>query len=310
MNDYAPILICTLNRYKHFRNCVESLANCTDAKYTDLYIGLDYPLNEEHWEGFELINAYLDTIVGFKSLNIIRRGVNFGVKKNFDEAIQHIFLNNDFLILSEDDNEFSIDFIQYMNISRNMYKNRGDIFAICGYGFPFEVSKKYTNQNYIWTGFSGWGAGIWKEKWNEIIWNKNLIDDKFVSFSNNLLKMYNFSKIANIYPPAIYNQISSSTIHGDIVISLHLFESSKFCVFPVISRVRNIGHDGSGLNCSYAEHDMYSSQKIYNGSNDIKLRSDLNRNELIYRELSNYYKIPRYKRFKQFSKNLLKKYFK
>ena len=46
--NYTPILIPTLNRYNHLKRCVESLAKCTHADKTDLYIALDYPLKEEN----------------------------------------------------------------------------------------------------------------------------------------------------------------------------------------------------------------------------------------------------------------------
>jgi len=58
MNNYAPVVIPTLNRHTHFKCCVESLATCTNADRTDLFIFLDYPLKDVHWEGYELIKAY------------------------------------------------------------------------------------------------------------------------------------------------------------------------------------------------------------------------------------------------------------
>lgn len=39
---YYPVLIPTLNRFQHFKECVESLAVCTHADKTELLIGLDY----------------------------------------------------------------------------------------------------------------------------------------------------------------------------------------------------------------------------------------------------------------------------
>ena len=45
---YAPILIPTLCRAEHFIRCVESLKNNSWAKYTDVFIGLDYPPTEKY----------------------------------------------------------------------------------------------------------------------------------------------------------------------------------------------------------------------------------------------------------------------
>lgn len=51
--DYTPIMIPTLCRYEHFRRCLESLQRRTHANETDVYVGLDYPAKESHWDGYK-----------------------------------------------------------------------------------------------------------------------------------------------------------------------------------------------------------------------------------------------------------------
>ena len=84
--NYAPILIPTLNRYNHLKRCVESLAKCTHADKTDLFIALDYPLKEEHWEGYRQIKEYVSSIEGFNKVIIIQRDHNYGPVENFSNA--------------------------------------------------------------------------------------------------------------------------------------------------------------------------------------------------------------------------------
>jgi len=98
MNNYAPVVIPTLNRHTHFKCCVESLATCTNADRTDLFIFLDYPLKDVHWEGYELIKAYLPNIKGFKTVNIIEREKNYGAINNFFKSLEFIFNKYDRLI--------------------------------------------------------------------------------------------------------------------------------------------------------------------------------------------------------------------
>lgn len=50
---YAPIYIPTLCRYEHFKQCIESLAQCEGASETEVYVALDYPAKESHLEGYE-----------------------------------------------------------------------------------------------------------------------------------------------------------------------------------------------------------------------------------------------------------------
>lgn len=60
MMKYAPILIPTMCRYNHFFRLIESLKVNTWAKYTDIYIGLDYPPSSKYEEGYKQICEYLD----------------------------------------------------------------------------------------------------------------------------------------------------------------------------------------------------------------------------------------------------------
>ena len=60
---YAPIYIPTLCRSEHFQKCIESLKTNTWARYTDVYIALDYPPSEKYRAGYEKICSYLVLIV-------------------------------------------------------------------------------------------------------------------------------------------------------------------------------------------------------------------------------------------------------
>ena len=58
---YAPVVIPTLCRSTHFKRTVESLKRNGWAKYTDVYIGLDYPPAEKYEQGWKEICEYLET---------------------------------------------------------------------------------------------------------------------------------------------------------------------------------------------------------------------------------------------------------
>ena len=74
---YAPVIIPTLNRYEHLKNCLESLSKCSGAENTEVYIGLDYPSRSEHLSGYKKIRDYLDNCgdLGFKKLTVIKRAL-------------------------------------------------------------------------------------------------------------------------------------------------------------------------------------------------------------------------------------------
>ena len=83
----APVLIPTLCRFQHFKDCIESLKQNSLALQTDLYIALDYPFHESHHAGYAQIAEYLERLEGFKKIVILKRPENFGTKRNLEEAM-------------------------------------------------------------------------------------------------------------------------------------------------------------------------------------------------------------------------------
>ena len=77
---YAPVLIPTLNRYEHLRQCLESLSKCTLAEETEVYIALDYPPSDKYVEGWQKTRGYLYSIgnMNFKKIHLIERTENYG----------------------------------------------------------------------------------------------------------------------------------------------------------------------------------------------------------------------------------------
>ena len=76
---YAPIMIITLNRSRHLKECIESLQRNGWAKYTELYISVDFPPSEKYMKGYLEIKKYLNKkIEGFKKVNVIFQKKKFG----------------------------------------------------------------------------------------------------------------------------------------------------------------------------------------------------------------------------------------
>lgn len=287
MENLAPLLITTLNRSVHFKRCVESLALCALADKTVLYIALDYPLHEGHKTGYEEIKKHLPNIKGFQEVIIIERDNNFGAVDNFFTSLNVVFEKYDKVIISEDDNVFSTDFLTFVNKGLTIYKNREDIFSISGYQYPIKVPKSYKDDIYIWIGFSAWGVGVWKDKWEKVDWNYPNLKE-FLNDKNNIKKL---NKIAENYVPALRRIVDTGYITGDTLICYHLFIHGMYSVFPVVSRVRNMGNDGSGVNCTNLKKDIYSNQEIYEGNSNCILPIDIEPEGSVFSSLYYHFRI-------------------
>lgn len=137
IKEFAPVIIPTLCRYEHFKNCMESLAKCTWADHTEVYVAIDFPAKEQHWEGYDKINAYLDNCrLPFKKVHVIKRERNYGISNrinNYTELKREVRQKHDFWIFTEDDNIFAPSFLDFMNKAFVRYWDDEKIVNICGY---------------------------------------------------------------------------------------------------------------------------------------------------------------------------------
>lgn len=239
-----PVIIPTLNRYEHFKNCVESLAKCKYADQTELIIGLDYPAKESHYEGYLKIKNYLPSITGFAKITIFERDENCGAVENINELLRYAYSLNECIILSEDDNVFAYTFLEFVNSALETYKDDRNIGSVCGFTPEEQYNKKV--DVLLSPDASAWGTGRWRCK-REGIYKVDLNVGR-----NILLSLKKSLKILRTYPMCLAMLISmcqKNELHGDVVRTASNIVNGVYQIKPGVSLVRNMGHDGSGLHC-------------------------------------------------------------
>lgn len=256
---YAPVIIGTHDRYEHLRKCIESLAKNTLANETILIIGIDYPAAPNYIEKNNKIIEYSKCITGFKNVIIHRREKNIGGFENFGRLREFAFKMSDRVIISEDDNIFHSQFLNYINNGLELYKDDDNVFSICGYNYSVLEESMDRDDTLFLQVFSGWGTGIWRDKFNAMPFEKNTYNYLLKSI-NKILKV---NHAVGMHVLANYmHALKRDAIYGDTWISLYLCEKNKYCLFPQSSLVRNIGHDGSGVHCRINE--SLNNQNILN----------------------------------------------
>lgn len=268
IKQYAPVLIPTLNRFSHFKNCLESLEHCSWAEFTDVFVALDYPPSPQYRDGWMKIDNYLkgkESKHGFKSLNVIRRTSNCGLHNkggNFTLLLNEVMKTYDRYIFTEDDNYFSPCFLEYMNKALTFYENDDRIFQICGYDRGGDKSILENDSFYLSNYTCAWGFGRWKNRRDYFRKNymglqnvRRMLDDKDIR-SNMKLKC----------PSRIYSYVDmlrKGICYGDVIQTTFLLLEEKYNVFPSMSLVRNIGTDGTGEHKGTAsQQEWYSHQPI------------------------------------------------
>lgn len=254
----VPVLIITLCRYEHLLRCITSLQNNGYAKETDLYIGLDYPAKEAHWPGYKKIEKYLESGVGgFKNVYVIKHKKNLGPTENYTTVREVVYRDHDSYIYTEDDNVFSPNYLEYMNKCMEHFRDDEKVMAVSGYMYPIDMGNINGNVLRISTYFSAFGFGIYRK------WSENL--DRAINMQT-FHKMYHNVKMMKKLKKASPNQycnfvkgmveyipdlICDGKIRSvDLAWGLYDFFYGYDMIFPVISKVRNNGYDGSGVNCA------------------------------------------------------------
>lgn len=257
IEECYPVIIPTLNRFEHFKRCVESLARNSLASRTELIIGIDYPPSEKYEAGWRKICEYVPTISGFRTVTVFSREYNLGARNNLMSLKEYALSKYDAVIQSEDDNEFSTCFLEYMNDSLKRFVKDDTIYSVCGYTnflyYGLANNNLIANEDY-----SAWGTGVWKKK--EKYYSKFTIKDIKIA----LLDINNAWKIFKTYPALLrmlLTMIKKNVLWGDTVRTAVNIIYNKKQVRPKVSMVRNWGHDGSGLHCGDGD-DRYKIQDI------------------------------------------------
>ena len=167
---YAPVTIPTICRSEHFIRCVESLKRNSWAKYTGLFIGVDYPTKEQHWPGYRRILDYLQKpIPEFKAVHTYIREKNLGSGMNAYQLRLACKERFDRFIYMDDDLEVSQNFLQYMDETLEAYLDDPKVIAVTGYAYPLNwiaaPGCTVVKQNF---NASAWGRGFWFKKMPEI----------------------------------------------------------------------------------------------------------------------------------------------
>lgn len=241
---YAPVLIPTLCRYTHLKRCIDSLSKCNNAIITPLIVFLDFPAKKDHESGYNEIKKYLQNVSGFKTITIVEREKNYGAVDNIHDGIIDTLKLYDRFILSEDDNEFSPNFLDYINSCLNKYIDNKDVIAITGYNRMIDMSG-YEYNSYAATSYSAWGTGFSRKNFQFLL--KDVINKEYaLSIVKSWEKAYTIYKFSPGLLRGLLSIVKTGHITGDTLVVSYMILNQKYCIWPKISKVRNHGFDGGG----------------------------------------------------------------
>lgn len=244
----APVVVFVYNRADHALQTLNHLSGNELADQTDLYIYCDNAKNEKAREAVENVHAVVDDFAynsGFKNVTVVKAEKNKGLAASIIEGVTDIINKYGKVIVVEDDLITSRDFLTYMNKALDFYETNPKVWSISGYTFPLKSLGKYSHDVYMSPRGCSWGWATWKDRFERVDWS---ISD-FPEFIKDPERVKHFNEggvdMAEMLTRQYNGKINSWAIRW-------CYQESKenmFTVYPVKSRVKNIGCDNSGTNC-------------------------------------------------------------
>lgn len=239
----APIVLFTYNRLWHTKQTVEALQKNALANESELFIYSDGAKNDAVSLHVRNVREYLQTIEGFKKVNVIEREKNWGLANSIIDGVTNIVNKYGKIIVLEDDLVTSPCFLTYMNEALTLYENEPKVISIHGYIYPVAELP----DTFFLKGADCWGWATWKRGWDRFEANgQKLLDE--VS-KRKLQKEADFDG-AYAYTQMLKDQIQGKNNSWAIRWYFSALLQDALTLYPGKSYVQNIGLDGQGTHCS------------------------------------------------------------
>jgi glycosyltransferase involved in cell wall biosynthesis len=231
----APIVLFTYNRLDTLMKCVTALSFNVLAEKSDLFVFSDGPKGETDIEQVEAVRAFLKQVTGFKSVKVIKRQKNLGLANSIKNGVDQVIHQFGKVIVLEDDLITSANFLLFMNKALEYYACNNKICSISGYSPPM-LPKDADDVYYTMRG-SSWGWATWRDRWIHVDWEVN----NYLEFIASSRRKRCFNKMGSDMCKMLNDQMTGKINSWAIRWSYWQFDNGLYTVFPVVSKVRNIG---------------------------------------------------------------------
>lgn len=246
MYKYAPVIIFAFNRLEHLKVTIECLKNNIHALSTDLIIFSDKEKKVSDNIKVKMVRSFLKSISGFKSITVVFRNTNYGLAKNIIEGVTEVINIHGKVIVLEDDLLTSKNFISYMNKTLDFYEEDNQIFSISGYTGKLKSLENLKEDVYLSYRPSSWGWATWKDQWDSIDWDVKDFDE----FINDRQAVKKFNRGGIDMTRMLKHCMQGKNHSWAIRWSYSMSKQDKYCVYPKVSKVQNIGFGNDATNCT------------------------------------------------------------
>ncbi|MBZ9728695.1 glycosyltransferase [Salegentibacter sp. JZCK2] len=247
VNKLAPIVLFTYNRLSETIQTVEALQKNFFAKESELFIFSDGPKTFEEKDKVDALRNYLNTISGFKKVRISESPFNKGLANSIIDGVTEVIEQYGRVIVLEDDLKTSPNFLSFLNEGLKFFENQKNIYAVNGYAPMIEGMDLSNDSFYLHSRAFPWGWATWSDRWDLAFFDKDLIREK-IDRDPELIKKFKISN-GNDVEKMLLGSLNGSNDSWYIRWIFFNFYKEKKSVFPLLSKVDNIGFNNSGIHC-------------------------------------------------------------
>jgi hypothetical protein len=231
-------------RANKLKQCITALLKNPECINMDIVFFSDGYKGEVDKAGVLETREYINSIIGFKQVIKHFRDRNYSTGPNFIEGLTFLSNNYEQFIVVEDDLIVSPNYIKYLVDGLSFYKKKESVFCITAYNWPIHAIN-YSYDTIVYKRFCSYGWASWSDRFKNIIWDHDQLQqlmDTSPGFKRRLnAEGYDLVRM-------LKKQISGVISTWDVQLQVHVAQNRLKVMYPVLSKVTNIGFDEESTN--------------------------------------------------------------
>lgn len=255
----APIVLFVYNRPRHTEQTLIALMNNDLSKDSILYIYADGPkagASQTDLDNIAEVRALIKSQQWCGEVHIIESDRNKGLADSIVKGVTETVDKYGKVIVVEDDIETSVGFLTYMNDALNLHENNEKIMSVAGFMFPIEADG--LPHAFCFDAGTCWGWATWKRAWKYFDADIQRVYDRLES-ENVDWRKFNALQGTSYQEQLMYN-VRGTLKTWAVKWQAAIYLNKGTVLHPRQSLVKNLGFDGSGMNCD--DNEVYRKMLI------------------------------------------------
>ncbi len=235
-------MLFAYNRPVHLARTLASLRHNPLAARSELWVFADGPRHAQDQAAVAAVRQVLAETNGFARMEIVLREKNRGLAQSVIAGVSDVMARYGRAIVLEDDLIFAPNFLDFMNDALRTYARQPRVFSVSGYTYPIAFPADFRHDVCLLPRASSWGWATWADRWAKADWDVPSFEALRQSPRDCRLLAQGGDDLLPMLVRQQRGEIDSWAVRWSYTHFLH----RAYGLYPVRSKVANVGHDHSG----------------------------------------------------------------